>query len=587
MNAKKLLSLAIILVLLLSSFMACVSGAPSNPSTSESASEIIGDSSIEDSSIPDSSIEQPDDPDPVYPEYGNYPENSPHYSERGYVAPDEEAIAALIEEIKTKGADGVTSYEEVMELREQFYEYYYEALTSRSIAEFEFYRHYSDTELQERSAYISNYTNNLNNQAFEMEQVLFETEHKDALIEELGQDYYEMVMGYNVKDEEILALEETITNLETEYEGTQQIYANFNKFAEIYIGLVNARNALARKTLKSDGVTYYNNYMEYAYENIYGRSYTPEEVSDFRADICELMVPLSTYIYDHYASGYAQDRKITGTVLKELAPIVIKNTIPQMMNSWNYMMEKGLYDFDVTEDKFGVAFVSNMYAYDDGFMFIGDPTSLVSSLNTVLHEFGHFNEIFAAEEEKAMRTDIYNYDLAETHSQAFELISMSNAAAAIMDKYNTKFLKDSYMYNLCLNMAWAALINCAFDEFEYIMFTSDSELLTPTFVAETFSTCVEKYWPHGARLSLYDVSHVYTSPAYCISYAVSMVFASEVWAQSNAVEKYLEVVSYGCENTLEYVCDMTGLPSPLERSSIETVVAKYEDFLYKTFRWKK
>lgn len=521
---------------------------------------------------------------PQYPDYGNYPQNTPSYSERVYVEPDADKINALLDEIIEKASDNTVGFNELNDLREEFYEYYYEVINSMQISEFEFYRDYSNTELQERNANITNLYNELDNRTFEMEKAVFSSKHKDKFIELYGEDYYDMIMAYEVKDEATLALEEKINNLTNEYDATEPVYDNYNRLAEIYIELVGLRNQLARQTLTADGVTYYDNYLDYSYAEVFGRTYTPDEIQQFRSYVIEELVPLSTYVYNHYSNAYANDKKINSDLIKEFMPTIIANTAPQMINSWDYMMQKGLYDFDALNNKVNTSFVSDMYAYGDGFMFIGDPTSLVSSLNTVIHEFGHYNAIFAEDDTKAGYAGS-NYDLLETHSQGFELITLPAVSDLIDEKYNSIY-KQSYIYNLVLNMVWSSLFNSAVDEFEYVIYNADPEDLTAKFVSNTFKTCFNKYWKHGSQYAFYEINHIYSVPGYCISYAVSAVFSAEIWSQENAVEKYLEVVSYGGTNTLEDVCYYTNLNSPLSLSTLQEVADHYETYLQQTFRWK-
>lgn len=521
---------------------------------------------------------------PQYPEYGNYPQGTPNYSERVYVEPDKEAIEKLRQEIMEKANDGVTTYRQILALREDFYVHYNQVITSTRIAQFEFYRDYSNEELSKRSQEIFSYANELNNKTIELEKVLFTSQHKDRMIKDLGQEYYDMIMREEVKDEETLNVENRINTLVTEYESTEPVYANYDKLANIYIDLVNERNAYARKLLKPDGETYYANYLEYAYLNTFGRSYTPDEVADFRSYVYELLVPVSYYTYGNMSNAYLVDKAINADVLKSIIPEIIKNTAPQMINSWDYMMQKGLYDFDILDNKLNSAFVAEITNYDDGFMFIGNPSSLVHSTSTVIHEFGHYNEIFAKDKNKEGNGSS-NYDLLETHSQAFELITLPAVENVIKKKYGNSY-KNSYVFNLILNFIWSSLFNSAVDEFEYIVYTADSETLTPSFISKTFKDCYKKYWPHDNSYSFYQVSHIYTDPAYCISYAVSAIFSAEIWTQENNVEVYLDVVSYGGSNSLQTVYEAIGIPSPLEKESIEQIANYYMQYLHNTFGWK-
>ena len=71
-----------------------------------------------------------------------------------------------------------------------------------------------------------------------------------------------------------------------------------------------------------------------------------------------------------------------------------------MLPSWNYMTRLGLYDFTVDQNKMNTSFVTQFQAYGDGFMFINASGAFTQDVNTVLHEFAHYNAIFATEKNK-------------------------------------------------------------------------------------------------------------------------------------------------------------------------------------------
>ena len=97
----------------------------------------------------------------------------------------------------------------------------------------------------------------------------------------------------------------------------------------------------------------------------------------------------------------------------------------------------------------------------------------------------------------------------------------------------------------------------------------------------------EGLWPlpYGVSYNFYDIPHIYESPAYCISYATSLVFSSVIWGAENNVEKYLEVVSYGADHPLGYVAEQTGLSNPLDPQTVADVSNHFMEYCTEYFGW--
>ena len=519
---------------------------------------------------------------PAYPEYGNYPINNPHYSERQYVEPDKEAIAECMDLVITLANDP-SAFDDMCEEREDFYGYYYEVLNSNSLARLDYYLNVKDEALGERQQAIYSYAIELNNQTFEMEKAIFNGVHGEKMREILGEDYYNMVMNYNVKDEAFLELEEKVNALTVEYSSLDATDVNASRLAEIYIELINTQNEIARRTVGADGLPIYSNYFNLAYAEIFGRDYTPTQAIGFRGAIKSSIGDFRDYVYNHYKSSYTADKAISSDEIKSYMTKIINYTAPQMINSWNYMMERGLYDFEVSNTKANTSFVTEFSAYDDAFLFLGASNSLVSDLSTVVHEFGHYNAVFGVDPEKAGESTS-SYDLLETHSQAFELVSLP-AAEKVLDAYYAKTYRESYIFNMMLNMAWSMLFNSAIDEFEYTVFNADPAMLNESYLNNTFNNIMKQYWPYGVGYSFYQIPHIFESPAYCISYATSLVFSSVIWGAENNVEKYLEVVSYGADHPLGYVVEQTGLSNPLDPETVANVGTHFMQYCKEYFGW--
>ncbi len=504
-----------------------------------------------------------------------YPFDAPAYSERKYEEPDKDAIYAQIDEIK-KLSESSGNDNAIKEKRSDFFmNSYYKVNTSRTVAEIEYYKNINDEQAKKRYEDINVFYLALHNATLELEKTLFTSSYKDFMISLTSEEYCNSVLNYNVKDQALLDLEAKESNLVSAYTAISSS-DNAEKFAEIYKELVITRNKIAAASKKADG-TAYKNYPEYAYDTQYGRDYTPDEIAAFRTAIKEYFYDLGVKILSVRKSFAPHDIAVNEKELKEYVVKIIEKTASDMLPSWNYMTRLGLYDFTIDQNKMNTSFVTQFQAYGDGFMFINASGAFTQDVNTVLHEFGHYNALFATEKDKEGNSDIYNYDLLETHSQCFELITLPAVKSVCNEQ-----LYETYTLSLLLNSIWAMLSNCMFDEFEYIVYNASPETLTQSFLENTFNQVQSKYWPMQTY-KYYEVPHLFSAPSYCISYAVSMLFSSVIWNTENNVDKYLDVVSYGEGHYLSEICEKTGLNDPLDKSTVEKIAASYGKLIDETF----
>ena len=277
-----------------------------------------------------------------------------------------------------------------------------------------------------------------------------------------------------------------------------------------------------------------------------------------------------------YYSAYEADIKLDKNHIQDLMPQIIENTVPEMLESWEYMMDRELYNFDVSDTKANTSYVTTFTQYGDAYMFLNATGTLASDLPTLIHEFGHYNERFMSKEELS-NDAVRSYDLAETHSQAFELITLDAVKQACSTgRYaNVNMLYKSYFYNQVINGLYSIISACAVDEFEYAIYNASPEELSASFFTQNFKSW-KKNLPYFVTPNFYDIPHIYTSPGYYISYSVSMVFSAIIWASEDPVGNYVKVVEYGSNNYLSTVTEAVGLDYPMDVEAIQNVAKKYK-----------
>ena len=501
--------------------------------------------------------------------------DAPHMNDRVYERIDEEALNSLLDKIYTLVEEDGHRYE-IKKLREQFFaDFYYKSVTMYWISSINYDKDVTSEYWAEESALALTIAENIQNTALELEKAVFASEYYGEYFTKIyGQDYADSILVVELETEEQLALSAEMATLEAQY-NTLYAAGKTNDLYDLYAQLVKVRNQYAQTKTDTEGNPY-KNYMDYAYKNRYGREYTPEEVASFRASIKANFVSLKDK-FSAASTNFTAEATLTEKNVMAFLPYIIKNTAPEMLSSWQYMVNKGLYDFAYSTKKANTSYVTTFSEYDDAYMFVNTSKSVIKDLPTFIHEFGHYNEKFMADESLEDPSGVRSYDLAETHSQAFELITLPVVEKLIKNNYTTENLYETYAFNLIYDSVWAVLSNCAFDEFEYTIYNADPETVNAQFIRSTFGTVWRKYWG-GSGIEFYQVPHFFSSPAYCISYAVSLIFSAEIWASDDPIGNYLTTVKYGSYNYLSTVYTALGLESPLSDTTVKTVAEAFTTY---------
>ncbi len=512
--------------------------------------------------------------------------DGPHMSERTYERIDDVAAYAIIDEIEELCA-GENNLDSLIAKRdEMFTEYYNKLSTYYTVASINYDLDVTNDYWKTESEWIENFYNEYHNAVLEVEKVVLTSSYADTFIEELGQDYADMILAAEVETEEQLALQARITELESDYtQKYQSITTTEEDFAVILAELVTKRNEYARTKKNADG-EFYKNYHDFAYAEIYGREYTPDEADVYRRAVrtnLPSVIRKATDIYDTYVTS----TKLSEEEIKTIMPTIIENSIPKMMNSWDYMIERDLYSFEKSYKKANTSYVTSFSEFGDAYMFINSSNDFVSDLQTIIHEFGHYNEHFMSKESLS-QDNVSSYDLFETHSQAFELITLDAVKQACSSGRfaSVRYLYETYAYNLLLNSLYSILSACAVDEFEYTIYNASPEELTSNYFSKKMKSAWNRYCSVFVAPDYYAIPHIYTSPSYYISYSVSMMFSSIIWASDDPVKNYVKVVEYGGNNYLSTVAEGVGLYNPMDAETIKYVATKYKEVFTTDFNLK-
>lgn len=355
-------------------------------------------------------------------------------------------------------------------------------------------------------------------------------------------------------------IQEEIDNILSQYNNEITSESpNTTTIAGLYEQLVNKNNQLA--------VLYgYDNYMTYAYKNVYNRNYTPAQTKAMSAFVKQYIVPLYTSINAKFETAYnaldgndATDADINlykGLMFDSLFTKTtskyfdeVKDAIDLISNYFKYLdSSNDVMFYDAVEDLFKTgnyfvgqvegAFtyympqVGNTILYFDNTDY-GEGTYYYSNSFTFVHEFGHYYENVLNLTKSGERP--LSYDFCETQSQGNEMMFLawlgSNTTAS--KGYN------AVKYSQLANMLQTVLNATAIDEFEQAVYTGSYEgytTLNANNYQDLYDTICTKYGINDKENgNTYWMGVCFDNAAYYISYAMSALPSIEIYAK--AVDK--------------------------------------------------
>ncbi len=379
-----------------------------------------------------------------------------------------------------------------------------------------------------------------------------------------------------------------------------------DSFLSLYEEFVTLSNQVAE-------MSGYENYFDYAYENVFSRDYSPEQTATmrnyfkkhlksllgkintekgsigrvvFNADDKKMYADISeTAVYESfYSANYIADYFKTLTIngKKKINYYDLAN---QLMKEGRYFT--GAYEGAYTTwvDTLGMPVI-----------YYG-PESY-SAAFTFVHEFGHYCN-FIYNEQLSL-----SYDLDETHSQGNEFLFLAYLKDALGEGKADVFrrIENDQFYNAVAIL----VLTAAIDEFEYAVYNNYSDLKAKYKDGITKDEYQSLYDDILATYGLTSSMGLNTqywrymtigSAAYSISYGLSLIPCLELYIDAmengleSASEKYLKLISFTdadgftrvdsegdvvLDATYVEILNYAGLSNPFEESVYEKIARYFE-----------
>lgn len=391
-----------------------------------------------------------------------------------------------------------------------------------------------------------------------------------------NQEYTTTIRGVEYTMDSLdAASDEGTVSVQEFMEGYGDILTQRNQaLGELYLELVEVRVQIAA----SYG---YDNYAVYAYEEIYERDYSPEDLELYRDQVKTYVVPLMDELYDmlfedYYDSYEAMfDQEITEDVCLETLAGYLPEISEDMLASYEYMLDHNLYNIGVDSAKAPGAYTISIFNYNAPYMFncaSGD----FSDIQTLIHEFGHYNQMYYASEDMwyDYKSDL---DLAEIHSQGLELLFTEYG-----DEIYGEYAEAMDIYS-AFNQVYATVEGCKEDAFQFAVYENPEDLTVEKLNRLYCEACLE-YGDYDLYNSYYlglygitpvnhisewvEVPHTFQSPLYYVSYSISMAAVEELrdilmTDRQAGIAMYLDLVNAGYADGYQDTLEAMGMNNPI------------------------
>lgn len=406
---------------------------------------------------------------------------------------------------------------------------------------------------------------------------MLKSRYREDYIAEVGEENALLYEDYEAMTDEQKALVEREKELQDEYRSlAAQDYGSYEAtaavMAPLYVELVELRKEIA----KSYG---YDDYVTYAYESTYYRSYTPEEAAQMGELVKEKLAPLYLRAL---LSESGEDRnafyRVSDTEEETLFAL-LERYIPLMSaslgESLQHMLDTHAYNIAYSEKKHAASFTTMLYQYGEPFVFSQpEKDSQPLSLGALVHEFGHYHSFLADPTYDTPDGYIYamdDIDVAEISSTALELL--------FLDFYPELYGGDAaaLQRGSLSGVLSNVVFGCMFDEFQQKIYTAEN--LAPEDVSEIFHSVLTDYMgdvfiDDYAYHMWAVVNHNFEAPLYYISYAISALAAFQFWTDAQtdydgAMRAYMDLVGYGTNVDFLALLEECGLQNVMEKEYLD------------------
>lgn len=411
----------------------------------------------------------------------------------------------------------------------------------------------------EKAFYKKIYNSSFKDQFFEG----YTEEEILKLIKEYPKEYYD--------------IEENNSKLYAEYEAIDNL--DDPRVVEIYKKLVVNLNKQAR-------LCGYEDYRDFAYENVYERDFTYRDTIEFSNNVAlygeSTFVTKATDFKKAYASASTKNSRAVASFIEDKYTAhedefeaFAREIGGSYYLAYQSLFNNGYYYFADTGSMEG-AYTTYLDNKNTPACYFGPG---YQDISTVVHEFGHYYSMLQRGNGSG------SLDLAETQSQANEALFLAYLVSHNkLSEKTLSMVKDYVLTDLLLTLVLSSIVN----DFENIVYSTENISLLD--LDQTFINICEKYAGYDTLKTyigndFYDYWRYVTidNPLYYISYSVGLVPAINLYILGiedfeAAAKAYNNIVIYDYNNmSFLDVLDNAGLANPFDINSFTTFVTLYDE----------
>lgn len=292
----------------------------------------------------------------------------------------------------------------------------------------------------------------------------------------------------------------------------------------------------------------YDSFVDYAYEESFGRDYTKEDAQAFHSAVkAEVGKRFYSQICDLDAAAYGDmDCNISPKDAMRYLGKYAAEISSEVYDSYTYMKEHDLCYLTLDPEQIDTGFTTSLPAYDCPFIYNMCYENSAATFSDLVHEFGHFTQFHYVPNPNGLVCS-GSFDIAEVNSQGLEML-YDTYYDDIFGEEKGAVVRANHLFRL-LN---SVISGCIHDEFQQYVYAHPEETLEQW--NQAYYDITESYGvDHGEADHDYSwiyVHHTFSSPMYYISYATSALTALDIWNQAQtdrqaAIDTYLLFTSYG------------------------------------------
>lgn len=300
----------------------------------------------------------------------------------------------------------------------------------------------------------------------------------------------------------------------------------------------------------------------------YDRDYTGEDIIELSSYVKAELLPtlndlIDTYISNSYWTDTYLEPKNIGDPFE-----IIRDYAPRLSiditDSAETICREKLYTICSNDDAYEGAFTDDLPTQNKARIFIGN-IGREYELDAAIHEFGHFHAALHDDTPSYLYKN--NLDIAEIQSQGFELLFTQFYDEIYGDSAEAK------RFERIIDILDSVVSGFFVGEFEYDLVSRIDEI-EPKEVVKLFNDTFAEY---DTSYHLYEISHIFESPGYYISYATSALAAFDLFDDvlndpDRALEQYEKIAKISC-NSGEYT-----FKKALSKCGFSDVLTK--DYIY-------